>query len=241
MIDSVSIVTSQSTSIRQGIDGIARNYNPGYDTGLQTLLLVMLLLVVFNFKHCRRLFSTLTDSLFVVRKQANVFEEHTANEARVMLLLVVQFCVYAGILTMLHFNQSYPISNTEILSTSFLTIGGVGVYYIFQLVAYRVVGYVFTDQTSSQQWTKGFSASQVLLGFALLPLAFVAFLYPTLSSAMIFIAAGLYVIFRIVFIYKGFRIFYNDFSSLLYFILYLCTLEIIPLIFVYKSVQSIFL
>ena len=229
MIDSVSIVTSQSTSIRQGIDGIARNYNPGYDTGLQTLLLVMLLLVVFNFKHCRRLFSTLTDSLFVVRKQANVFEEHTANEARVMLLLVVQFCVYAGVLTMLHFNQSYPISNTEMLSTSFLTIGIVGIYYICQLVAYRVIGYVFTDPTSSQQWTKGFSASQVLLGFALLPLAFVALLYPTLSSTMIFIAAGLYAIFRIVFLLLLVSFFTCCFSCLFFLLLSVFSPVILPL------------
>ncbi|MBP3590263.1 MAG: DUF4271 domain-containing protein, partial [Muribaculaceae bacterium] len=40
----------------------------------------------------------------------------------------------------------------------------------------------------------------------------------------------IYVSARLIFIIKGFKIFYNGFISLIYFILYLCTLEIVPLI-----------
>ncbi|MDE5596138.1 MAG: DUF4271 domain-containing protein, partial [Muribaculaceae bacterium] len=36
------------------------------------------------------------------------------------------------------------------------------------------------------------------------------------------------------FIWKGFSIFYNNIFSLVYFILYLCALEIIPLIYVFQ-------
>ncbi|MDE6240375.1 MAG: DUF4271 domain-containing protein, partial [Muribaculaceae bacterium] len=43
-----------------------------------------------------------------------------------------------------------------------------------------------------------------------------------------------YLLFRLVFISNGFSIFYRNIFSLVYFILYLCTLEIIPLIYVFK-------
>ncbi|WP_367617564.1 DUF4271 domain-containing protein, partial [uncultured Duncaniella sp.] len=33
-----------------------------------------------------------------------------------------------------------------------------------------------------------------------------------------------------------FRLFYDNFGSLLYFILYLCTLEIVPLVLIYRAV-----
>ncbi|MDE6655263.1 MAG: DUF4271 domain-containing protein [Muribaculaceae bacterium] len=42
-----------------------------------------------------------------------------------------------------------------------------------------------------------------------------------------------------MFIIKGFRIFYHKIWSLLYFILYLCTLEIVPLIILYLTALSL--
>ena len=44
----------------------------------------------------------------------------------------------------------------------------------------------------------------------------------------------LYIIARVIFICKGFIVFYDNFYSLLYFILYLCTLEIAPIAIMVK-------
>jgi len=46
---------------------------------------------------------------------------------------------------------------------------------------------------------------------------------------MLLVAAGLYICARLVFICKGFRIFYGNLSSIVYFLLYLCAVEMVPL------------
>ena len=108
--------------------------------------------------------------------------------------------------------------------------GLAGAFYLFQL------GHVSPwDMCSPIVWVPGcggvgLNASQMLLGVVLTVPTLVALFYPGVSGVMLAIAAGLYILSRICYISKGFRIFYNNFPSLLYFILYLCTLEIIPVI-----------
>ncbi|MGM9811684.1 MAG: DUF4271 domain-containing protein [Muribaculaceae bacterium] len=46
----------------------------------------------------------------------------------------------------------------------------------------------------------------------------------------------IYFVCRLIYIIKGFRIFFNNFTSIFYFILYLCSGEIIPLIAVYYGI-----
>lgn len=118
-------------------------------------------------------------------------------------------------------------------------------YYLFQLCAYNAVGYAFTDNEHRRAWIRAFNASQGLLGFALMPAAIVTVFYPVAAMAALWVALALYVVARFLFIVKGFRIFYENFGSLLYFILYLCTLEIIPpliiIIFTVRADSFIFL
>ena len=49
-----------------------------------------------------------------------------------------------------------------------------------------------------------------------------------------------YIFSRIIFIYKGIKIFLRDVYGILYFILYLCALEIMPLFLIYKGVILIY-
>ena len=121
---------------------------------------------------------------------------------------------------------------TQIVLLSSLAL----LYYLWELAAYRTVGYVFTDRFTARQWIKGFNASQALLGVALIiPALFVLF-NPDAAGIVVPMGILLYIISRLIFIYKGFRLFYDNFGSLLYFILYLCSLEIIPIVILYRLV-----
>ena len=110
--------------------------------------------------------------------------------------------------------------------------GLAALFYVFCLTGCVTVGYVFTDRVAAAQWRRGLNASSVLLGLFLSVPTLVSLFYPSVTGAMLWVAASLYVLSRIAYIAKGFRIFYNNFPSLLYFILYLCSLEIIPLIII---------
>lgn len=219
----------------EGITGDNRINRPSDNSGILTILIVSFLLVAFNFKHCKRLFKSFTQDLWSLRSRENAFDDHTANETNTLLVLIFQMCVYQGVLLFAKFNSSTTIPSDKIFLTFIALIGLTSAFYLLQLLAYIIIGHVFSDKTGATQWIKGFNASQLLLGFAIMIPALVSIFYPETVSTMFFIAVIFYFIARVIFICKGFRIFYHNFYSLLYFILYLCTLEIIPVILVYSG------
>lgn len=242
--DSSSLKTKTDTvtiaPYLSGNEPMARTNHPGHDSGIMMLLAFTFILVSFSFKYYRRMLSTYGQDLWNVRNRANAFDEHTSNEHSVIGILIFQLCVYAGLLISAKINSIIPINPDKIMLTTCCMMGTYGLYYLFQLAIYSMVGYVFADKNGATQWIKGFNASQIFLGFTLILPSVISIFYPTTSGAMLTIASILYVVARLTFIFKGFRIFYKNLYSLFYFILYLCTLEIIPIIFVYKIAQIFF-
>lgn len=221
-----------------GIRGEERPIAPGADTGILSVVLLLLVLVGMNMRHVRRLFSTVTQDLWSVRRRANAFDDHTAKETRTICILLLQLCLFEGILLYLWLGDTDPTTGSVFLPVAKLT-GVAMAFYIFELLACSLVGYVFTDSVNAVQWRRGLNASSVLLGILLTIPTLVSLFYPTVTNLMLWIAFVLYILSRIIYIAKGFRIFYINFPSLLYFILYLCTLEIIPLLMVYFTATEI--
>ncbi len=164
-----------------------------------------------------------------VRLRDNLFEDHTVSETKVIASLVIMLCVSGGVLLDFLFPVHCISGVTPFLSVLALAVCVAG-YYAFQLCAYSVVGYVFTTRVSARIWLRGFNASQVLLSLCVWVPALIVLFNPALGSSMLIVGGVLYILARIIFISKGFRIFYNNIPSLIYFILYLCALEIIPLV-----------
>lgn len=220
----------------KGVDVPVRRENVADNPGVLSLLVGIFVLTGLNMGHIRRLFHTLPQRLWSVRRRGNAFDETTSNETRTFLLLLATLCVAEGILLYKWLGES---STAGVFATVGTLTALAAVFYIFRLCACAVVGYVFTDRAGSVSWLRGLNATAALSAALLILPAVVALFYPSLCAAMLLLAATLYVAARIVFIVKGFRIFYNNFLSLLYFILYLCTLEIIPVIVLYVSATEI--
>lgn len=219
---------SHAPAWASGKEGVPRPVTIGEDSGILVMLVGVMVLLGLNMGHVRRVFRTLPQDLLSVRRRASLFDEHTANETRVIILLLLVTCVMEGLLLFIWLGtdtMQFPMQMLRGVGALTLLGGG---YYLFQLAACVTVGYVFTDPVSAGLWRRGLNASQVLLGLALTVPALVALFYPETSNRMLIVAASLYLLSRICYISKGFRIFYVNFPSLLYFILYLCTLEIIP-------------
>ncbi len=218
----------------KGIEPIPRNELPGYNSGVMAILLGVFMLIALNFRHYTTFLKTFTQNLFSVRQRANVFDDRsTTNETRILVSLILLLCVCEGIL-MFTAVESTGIDIDNFVGIAMLS-GLAAAYYVAQLIAYRTIGYVFTSRRRAAMWMKGFNASQSLLGITLAAPAVLALFNPGGATLLLSISAALYVIARFIFIYKGFKIFYNNSLALIYFILYLCSLEIIPLFFIYKA------
>lgn len=218
----------------QGVEPQPRALLPGYDSAIACLLIGAFLLLAFSLRNYSTMLKSLPRDLFSVRRRDNLFEEHTINETRLLFSLIAILCICESILASAYVVSVGVAPHLSQFMTLIVFIGVAGGYYLFQLAAYSSVGAIFADKTTSRLWIKGFNATQAILGLALVIPALAAVFDPGVAGVMVSIAIVLYIIARIIFISKGFRLFYQKFGSIVYFILYLCTLEVVPLILIVR-------
>lgn len=217
-----------------GLEGNARQGSTAGNSGIATILVVLFIAICLNFKKCRNLFLHFIEELRNNKKRENAFDEHNGHESLLTALMIVQYIIYSGII--LHgLVSSQTLSGSD--DTFIRIISAIGVsaaYYAFSASAYYVTGFTFVDKQGAIKWLRAFNASQSIAGVVMMIPSLVMLFYPRASELMIHVACSIYLIARLTFIFKWFSIFFINFLSLLYFILYLCILEIIPMIYVYK-------
>lgn len=219
-----------------GLKPTMRQIQPGNHSGFLLIIAVLFAAMIFNFKHMKRLIKTYIEELWKVRSgRDNVFDERPAGDTRILLLLILQSIICAGTLLSTAICRFTQPADTPLTSSCVLGVTAiVAACYLIHFIGYHAVGFAFTSSEMHHDWVRGYNASIALLGMSLIVPAMLAIFYPQAAAAAAFVAIVLYLCTKITFILKGFRIFYTNFSSLIYFILYLCTLEIMPLLFVYK-------
>ena len=217
--------------------------SPLHDTGIMTLFLISMFLVTLSMRKGYKYVSNFKKNLFSIKKRDNVFEDHnTVNEEITLLSLIANTCIMEGILINCGLTLYFPsLSFAGNIFTNTLTLISIMVgFYLLQVAAYHLLGYVFTSKVNTSLLLKGFNASQALLGILLLPIVILLLVYPTYANTFIILFEFCYILCRIIFIIKGFRIFYSNYSSILFFILYLCSGEIVPLLVINSSIIFIF-
>ena len=232
-IDVPSLATLPVIDMPQGNEPGQPLNTPLHDTGTMTMLLVALLLVVASYRTGYKYIDSLWHNIFNVRRQQNVFDD-TVNELQILSALTLNTCVMLGLLAYWAIDLLVPSLSASLHSNVFLHTGTLSaialIFYLLQLIVYNVVAHVFADAAACHLWTAAFKAAHSLLGIALLPVVGLLLVWPEMCQQLLILALILYILCRIAFIFKGFRIFYTNFPSLVYFILYLCSVEIVPLV-----------
>lgn len=229
-------LSTQTVSYTGGMEPCRLNELPGRDSGIMSVIIAVMLLSIFSMRHYRRFFAHTWRDLTNVRSRINAFDDHTLNETRIIVALNLMACMGEALLLI----SVFPLVGTTISPTgAFPTMMALmlmcSLYVVAQYSVYWIVGFVFTSRTLRAQWISGFTSVQSFLALTLLLPALSAIFYPGHAVLFATIGAICYIGWRIVFIVKGFRIFFHNYFSLVYFILYLCSVEIIPLLLLYRS------
>lgn len=208
--------------------------SPMHDTPSMVLLLSGLLAVALSYHTGYKYIENFFHYMFSTRRRENLFEDHTVNETSILTALIANTCIVEGFILYYAVRLLCPHLTAALEGNVFpyiATYCGLAVaFYAIQWLVYKVLGYTFSDNLGAKLWVEGFKASQAFLGLLLLPVLFLLMLYPSHGKLLLTIAGILYLVARLIFVYKGFRIFYSNLSSILYFILYLCAVEIVPLV-----------
>lgn len=208
--------------------------SPLHDTPSMALLIAGLLTVALSYHTGYKYIENFFHYMFSTRRRENLFEDHTVNETKILAALIANTCIVEGLLVYLAVQFLRPSLAASLQSSVFphvLAFTGMAfVFYIVQRLVYMVLGYTFGDSVSSRLWLDGFKATQAFLGLLLLPVLVLLMVYPAHGKLLLIVAALLYLVARLIFVCKGIRIFYGNLSSIIYFILYLCAVEIVPLV-----------
>lgn len=183
----------------------------------------------------RRALRSYRTQLLSVRRRQNVFEDSHKVPVRASVILVLIMIVFGG----LAMYCATPFSAAPSVAGAAAAMGLAAVYYAFLFCAYNVVGYAFTSPRGRNMWVSGFVATQAITGLLLIVPVLLLLLSTLYHAQLLVVCAVIFLGGKLIFIIKGFRIFYNNFRSILYFILYLCTLEVIPLIVLYVALTYI--
>ena len=200
-------------------------------TGLFILFLIIALRFRNNFKYAVTMFHNLVET----RTRQNVFDD-TVKETSLIVLLNLMWCICAGITAYSVFQFYFP--EQEFLTHPALgMLWGMAIAAVYSLVMwgfYSAVGWIFSDSSHAALWVKGFSASQALMTPAFFVTALIGICRPDTGFIVGIIAFTVFVLGKLIFIWKGYRIFFNQISSGVLFLCYLCSLEIVPLILCYR-------
>ncbi len=209
---------------------------PIHSSGVLLLLVLSFLLVAFCYRTGRKYFNTIFSNIWSVKRTKNHLDDHTANETVTMIALLINTILMEGIILFCALSAYAPHLLPPGISKGIAALSGIAaLYYVTQLLSLKLIGYVFAKGIETELWIQGFNASQSVMGQLLAPIAIIMLFMPEHNELMLFIAAVLYIIARLAFLLKSFRIFFNSFFQCFYFILYLCAVEIIPLIIAYRA------
>lgn len=220
---------------RQGADAQTYSPTPAHSSVMMILLVTAFLLIAYCARRGSDFFKKMRNSLWSVKRRENTFDEHTSNEALLMILLIALSLIMGGIV--IYSALTETLQGAMHMSMPLAVIASIGVaatIFLFHLAAGGATALIFSDVERTKLWLTGLASMQIFLGLALTPVALLMLFAPQFNPMMTQLAVCLYIAGKIIFLIKGVRIFYNNPFQWVYFILYLCTIEIAPLWFLFN-------
>ena len=214
-----------------GMPAEPRALHPARQPAVLGMLAVLFVGCLLAYSYFGRAMAESVKDLWSLRRRENAFDDTTSGRRRVQWVLALQYAAYVGLLLYSIVDPVPEVDDGRSTRLILALAGVAGAYYVFQLGIYNVLAYTFApDTTAGRRWVDGFQASQGITGLVLSVPVLAGVFYPDAWQPCLAIAVVVYFMGRLIFIVKGFRIFYTGYTSLVYFILYLCTLEIVPVL-----------
>lgn len=207
---------------------------PDWIIGVYILLLILLASVrLFFNKYLNQLFHSIVNYPTSSRlfRDRSVSITHAAFRLDLMFYLIFSVFIYQ------FFNLFHVSFGQTSLITYLIILGMVVGYYLLKRLIYSIVGVISDSTQETSEYLYNMHLHNRVLGLSLLPISLVI-AFASLQNPRTVVYIGLLVcgIFYFLLLIRGAKILITKHFSIFYLILYLCTLEILPLIFIYSMV-----
>ena len=211
--------------------------NPDWLVGviLVAFLLFATVRLIFNKYLNQLLHSTVNYSTFTRLFRERYFNLlHASFRLDLIFNLELALLIYQ-FLSIHKINLGFSKSYSLYIACLGLIVG----YFLAKRIVYYLLGILTESKPEVLEYMFNIIVFNRAMGVFLLPLtAIIAFVPLTIAEPLLYFGLLIVVIFYLLELARGIKIFLKKQFSILYLILYLCTLEILPLLLIYSILLS---
>lgn len=227
-----SLLHPELTGGRSGIAGDPVPYTVRGDDAITGMLLFCFVTTLVVFSRSRHFLVDQLKNIFFIPRAERSFNDQASSR--------VYFQLFLNLLTSLllaityYFYLTRYIADTFIYDEPYQLIGvffGVFVvYFLLRTILYQIVNSIFFESKKSSQWTWEQSTITALEGIVLFPAVVLQVYFGLSLQSVAYYFIFILLLTKILTFFKLWAIFFRQTSYFLQIILYLCALEIIPLL-----------
>lgn len=210
------------------------------DSGVILLLIVAFIAVALSYKRGAKYLAHIFGSLFKTKHRNSIFDDTTINETQIRIALLALTFFVGGIALYTGLLQPSVNEQAAVLPLILACSVMCGIYYLLQRGIYALLGYTFADTARTALFNENFVSVHLIIGLFFTPAVLIMIFMPEYAYEAVWACILLYAIARIIVIIMGIRIFLPRNLEILYIILYLCALEIAPLLVIGKAIPIMY-
>ena len=161
----------------------------------------------------------------------------TISETLTPFIMAVTLCISNGTLFFIAANHQFDLDSGLYppLVIFGLCIGIFAAYHLLRWLLYSFINWIFFNKSKKRTWNSGFAFLTTLESLISYPIIIYTLNSDWNISSLAIILVSAYALIRFFLLCHSFRIFFPKIYGLLHLFAYLCTLEIIPLLFLWQS------
>ncbi len=252
--DSIQIFTQADSLTRQLINNIHRHIPPAtthteMPATLRTtpyiqqqkewifsIVFFVFILIASVRVSAPQFITELFQSVFSSTKWKKITDAIKLQNKRTTLLL---FTIYHIITPLLIYefliSQQFSLFNLQDIRLYLIIFAGWLVLFAIRTAGFQFLGYIFDTKQQTSSYAQVSLIFTNITGLVLIPFALlIPFIEPAHYQLLFQVVIILFILLYIWHLTKGIKIILDDFLSLFYMFLYLCALEIAPLLWLYK-------
>lgn len=238
--NNISIISEEdvSSSIVLPEDEI-RVTTQNWMTGIFVIVFILLAIVRVFY---RNYWGQLLRSAFNNNESKRMFQERSMVFKHAAFRLDIIFYLIAGVfLYQLTNFFSIQFYSREFINYSFIT-GGIIIFIRVKKILYFFMGYITRSSFETSEYVFNMNNYNRILGLFLFPICLSIVFIPRLQQEyLLIIGISIFLFLYFLLLFRGIKILLRKQFSIFYLILYLCSLEILPIIYLYKLTMNFFL
>jgi hypothetical protein len=225
--------------IEKRFDGILHPSFPQTENWVFVVLLVLFLLLMYSIVRSHGWLLESIRTFFQVKERSSIFSTAAVNNFQSKALLQI---FSTGVLSLYVYLAFWtpPAAFSVVIWLKFLVV--TAVFLFLKYVSFRLLGYVFFDNKTMKHAETAYFNILFYLGIVIFPLLILeVYTSSVIQSFIPLVVLFVSILGAILVIIKLFQIFFHKIVAIFYILLYLCTLEILPLIILFSVYKLLML